>query len=111
MNTTHKTILYATLVTMLTSISLNALADNTWQKNHPRREQVNQRLDNQNQRIQQQVKEGDLSKQQASHIHREDHRIRQEQRQMASQNGGGITHHEQTKLNQQENKVSQQISQ
>jgi hypothetical protein len=93
----------------LAGITQTALADTQWQKNHPRREQVNGRLANQNQRIHNQVKEGDLSKAQAAKLHREDHQIRREERMMASQNGGHITKSEQKVLNQQENKVSNQI--
>jgi hypothetical protein len=93
----------------LAGITQTALADTQWQKNHPRREQVNGRLANQNQRIHNQVKDGDLSKKQAAKLHREDHQIRREERMMASQNGGHITKGEQKVLNQQENKVSNQI--
>ncbi|SFR88578.1 hypothetical protein SAMN05216570_0298 [Dyella sp. OK004] len=84
-------------------------ADTKWQKNHPRREQVNNRLHNQNQRIHNEVKEGDLSKGQAAQLHKDDHQIRQEERDMASQNGGHITKQEQKTLNQQENQVSKTI--
>ena len=93
----------------LAGITQTALADTQWQKNHPRREEVNGRLGNQNQRIHNQVKDGDLSKGQAAKLHREDHQIRREERMMASQNGGHITKSEQKVLNQQENKVSSQI--
>jgi hypothetical protein len=84
-------------------------AETKWEKNHPRRDQVNDRLHNQNKRIHQEVKEGDLTKAQASQLHKEDHQIRQEERDMASQNGGHITKQEQKTLNQQENQVSKQI--
>ena len=83
--------------------------DSAWQKNHPRREQVNNRLANQNKRIQTQVKEGDLTKAQAAKLHKQDNQIRQEERAMASQNGGHITKQEQNTLNQQENAVSKKI--
>jgi len=50
----------------LSGIASNALADDTqWQKDHPRREQVNNRLANQNQRIKQERKEGEITKAQA----------------------------------------------
>lgn len=87
----------------------NAMADTKWQRHHPRREQVNGRLNNQNRRIHQEVKEGDLSHQQAAQLHKDDHQVRQEERAMASQNGGHITKQEQRTLNQQENGVSGQI--
>lgn len=80
-----------------------------WAKNHPRRDQVNDRLENQNRRINQEVKEGEISKNQAAKLHRENRQIRQEERAMASQNGGHITKQEQRTLNQQENAVSRQI--
>ena len=84
-------------------------AETQWQKNHPRRTQVNRRLKRQNRRINQGVKNGTLSQQQAQQLHREDHQIRQEERDMASQNGGHITKQEQGTLNQQENATSHQI--
>ena len=87
------------------------MADTAWQKAHPRREQVNARLANQNRRIHQEVKEGDLSKAQAASLHKDDRQIRSEERAMASQNGGHITKAEQKVLNQQENAVSKQIGQ
>jgi hypothetical protein len=93
----------------LAGITNSALADTQWQKNHPRREQVNGRLANQNQRIHNQVKDGDLSKAQAAKLHKDDRQIRREERAMASQNGGHITKSEQKVLNQQENQVSKQI--
>ena len=89
----------------------SALAETKWEKEHPRRDQVNDRLGHQNKRIKQEVKEGEMSKQQAAKLHKEDHQIRQEERDMASQNGGHITKQEQRTLNQQENKVSRQIGQ
>ena len=84
-------------------------AETQWQKDHPRRTQVNQRLKNQNGRIRQGEKNGTLTPQQAGQLHKEDRQIRQEERDMASQNGGHITKLEQRTLNQQENKVSEQI--
>ena len=86
-----------------------ALADTQWEKDHPRREQVNNRLANQNKRINNEVKQGELTKGQAAQLHKQDHQIRQEERAMASQNGGHITKLEQATLNQQENRVSKEI--
>jgi hypothetical protein len=90
-------------------IAGNAMADTQWQKDHPRREQVNGRLNNQNRRIHREVKEGELTKGQAANLHKQDHQIRQEERAMASQNGGHITKQEHKMLNQQETGVSKQI--
>ena len=87
----------------------HASGETTWQKNHPRRAEVNKRLSNQNSRINQGVKNGTLTKPQAAQLHKEDQQVRQEERDMASQNGGHITKQEQRTLNAQENKVSRQI--
>jgi hypothetical protein len=90
-------------------VSGNALADTTWQQAHPRRTEVNTRLGNQNKRIHTEVKDGKLSKTQALALHKDDHQIRTEERDMASQNGTHISKQEQSTLNQQESAVSQQI--
>jgi hypothetical protein len=84
-------------------------ADGDWKKDHPRRAEVNQRLNNQDKRINQERKEGEISKTQAHQLHKEDRQIRKEEKTMASQNGGHITKQEQRTLNQQENQVSRQI--
>lgn len=83
--------------------------DGQFAKNHPRREQVNERLARQNRRIKAEVAEGDLTARQGARLHREDRMIRREERLMAAQNGGHITKAEQRVLNQQENAVSRQI--
>src|ERR1700732_138987 len=102
--------LTVTAVTLsLGALAGNAMADTQWQKTHPRREQVNNRLANQNKRIHQERKEGEITKAQAAKLHRADHAIRKEERTMASTNGGHITKAEQKALNQQENQVSKQI--
>ena len=59
--------------------------------------------------INRELKEGEITKQQAHQLHREDHAIRQEERDMAKINAGHITKGEQKVLNQQENDVSHQI--
>jgi hypothetical protein len=45
----------------------------------------------------------------AAALHKQDHRIRREERIMAGQNGGHITRQEQRTLNQPENAVSREI--
>jgi hypothetical protein len=99
------------VVVAAAGFSTTAMADTVWQKHHPRREEVNNRLNRQDRRIHQEVKEGEMSHAQAARLHKDDHQIRQEERDMASQNGGHITKGEQRTLNQQENGVSRQIGQ
>ena len=103
-----------TAMMLLTSISLvsvtgSAFAETKWEKNHPRRDQVNDRLERQDVRINQEYKEGDLTKVQTHQLHQEDRGIRQEERSMAKLDGGHITKADQAALNQQENAVSGQI--
>jgi Spy/CpxP family protein refolding chaperone len=104
-----RSLILASALAVLTAVAGTASADTTWQKNHPRREQVNHRLNNQDKRIHNDVKNGTLTKGQAAALHKDDHQVRQEERDMASQNGGHITKGEQKVLNQQENGISQQI--
>jgi hypothetical protein len=48
----HKTLALISIVGILTATAGGAFAaDTPWQKNHPRREQINNRLANQNKRI------------------------------------------------------------
>jgi hypothetical protein len=105
----RKTVTFAAALISIAALVGTASAEDTWQKNHPRRTQVNQRLANQNKRINADVKNGTMSKSQAAAAHHEDHQVRQEERDMASQNGGHITKSEQHVLNQQENGISNQI--
>ena len=101
--------LAAAAAVMLAGMVGTASAETTWQKNHPRRTQVNHRLAKQNNRIRTDVKDGTLTKGQAATLHQEDHQVRQEERDMASQNGSHITKSEQKVLNGQENAISNQI--
>ena len=105
----RKSLSFAAALVMLAGVVGTASAETTWQKNHPRRTQVNHRLHNQNHRIHNDVKNGTMTKGQAAAAHKEDHQVRQEERGMASQNGGHITKPEQRVLNKQENGISSQI--
>ena len=93
----------------LALLASGAQAQNKWQKEHPRRTEVNKRLKRQNKRIRQGEKSGQISQQQAQQLHKEDRQIRQEERDMAAQNGGHITKQEQKALNRQENRESRKI--
>lgn len=110
--TISKTLVLAALAGSLAATGTAAFAadhDGKFAQNRPRREQVNERLANQNKRIKDEVAEGGMSKSKAARLHKKDRQIRQEERLMASQNGGHITKQEQKTLNQQENKVSASI--
>ena len=106
----RKILVLTGLAVTLAGVTGSSFAQETqWQKNHPRRTEVNQRTKVQNARINAKVAEGKMTPGQAQALHKEDHQIHQEERAMASQNGGHITKSEQRTLNQQENAVSKQI--
>ena len=104
----NKIILAIVSVGVLGAAAGSAIADPV-DTNHPRIDQVNDRLHNENQRINQEVKEGDLSKKEAHHLHKKLKRIHHKERVMAKHNGGHITKAEQRSLNHQENEVSKRI--
>nr|WP_295669127.1 hypothetical protein [Sphingomonas sp.] len=104
---TRGVVLAAALFTVAPTIA----SAKTWGASHPRREQVNDRLANQNRRIRNEVKEGDLTRGQARQLHAEDRTIRQEERDYAKLDHGHISKAEKRALNQQENHVSRQIGQ
>lgn len=111
------------LAAMVLSVSAFAQTNNTtapattpaaapkanWDKKHPRRAEVNSRLNNQNARIDNKVDKGTMSPAEAHKLHKEDHAIRKEERTDAAANGGHLTKAEQKHINHQENKVSRQI--
>jgi len=101
----------AAVAALALSFAGTASAQTNWDATHPRRLEVNHRLANQDRRIHQEIREGERSHAEAARLHREDHQIRQEERDMASQNGSHITRREDYALNQQENRVSRQIGQ
>lgn len=95
---------------LLSGLAGAALAtENTWEKHHPRRDQVNDRLENQDKRIDRELKQGEITQAQAAALHKDDHSIRQEERDMASLDGGHITKADQKALDQQENSIGRQI--
>lgn len=84
-------------------------AASNWDKNHPRRAEVNARLANQNKRIDAEKASGQITGAQAKALHQDDHAIRSEEKSMASMDHGHITKADQKALNQQENHVSSAI--
>src|SRR5262249_47970210 len=81
----------------------------TWEERHPRRAQVNHRLNNQNARINNNLAAGRITPREAARLHREVHAVRTEERAAASLHNGHITRGERRALNRQENEVSRQI--
>ena len=78
-------------------------------KQHPRRNEVNQRVDNQRARINEGEKTGKLTPEQAAQLKANDHAIKQQEHAEVKANGGHLTKPEQKQLNQEENANSKLI--
>lgn len=78
-------------------------------KNHPRVNQVNGRIDNQERRIHKEVKEGDITKAQAKQDRQNLKAINQEKKTMRQNDNGHLTKSDQRALNQQLNQNSKNI--
>ncbi len=104
-----KLLFSALFVACLGIANVSMAQDGNSAKNHPRRAEVNRRLNNQDRRINRDVRNGDISRRHANRLHQRDHKIRREERRMAYRHDGHITKREQNKLNRQENHVSHRI--
>lgn len=76
----------------------------------PRENEVNGRLDNENAKINQDYRNGDLSRREVGQLKTEERDIHKEEHAMERANGGGLTRSEQGVLNQQENQLNRQIN-
>jgi hypothetical protein len=102
-------LIVAIAIGILGASATSAFAETAWERNHPRRDQVNDRLQNLNARINHEYREGELTPWQARRLHNEDRMIRGEENTMARFDRGHITGGEQRLLNQQENEMSRDI--
>jgi len=109
MSFAKKAVTFAIGVAMIGGSIGAAAASTPWQRNHPWRVQVNQRLANQNRRIDAELRGGEITPWRARALHAEDRTIRHEERVMAGFNRSHLTPAEHRALNQQENAVSRQI--
>jgi len=105
----RKSILIAVAGAALTFTGIASASANPWQNHHPRRVEVNHRLERQSFRIDRDVREGKITPRQAYRMHREDRAIRRQERVAASFHGGHLTRAEQYRMNREENGVSRQI--
>jgi hypothetical protein len=109
MNVMRKSLVAALAALVVCGVATPSFAENSWERNHPRRDQVNDRIANQFHRISQERREGELSRGQANWLRRQDRHILAEERRDARWNGGYITRGEQAHLNHQLNYVSREI--
>ena len=95
---------------LVAALAAGTAADaQSFAQTHPRRAEVNGRLANQNARITNGVRDGQLTHGEAHALRADDHAIRTEERADAAVNGGHITRGEQRSINRQENANSRAI--
>jgi hypothetical protein len=78
-------------------------------EDHPRRNEVNQRVDNQRERIRDGVQDGNLSHGQAQQLRANDKALKQQEHAAVKANGGHLTAAQQKQLDQQESANSKMI--
>jgi len=107
-----------TIASIVTALSLGGLvlastgfAADQWQRNHPARTEVNQRIRRQDRRINQGLRHGQLNGAEAQQLRNEDRSIYDQEIQDANANHGHITGSERRQLNREENAESRQIYQ
>lgn len=86
-----------------------AFAENAWDRHHPRRDEVNDRIAHQERRITQERREGELSRGQARAMRGQLAGVRAQERYDARFDGSHITRHEQGQLNRELNYTSREI--
>jgi hypothetical protein len=77
---------------------------------HPRVNEVNQREENQQQRIGNGVKNGTLTPQQTSNLERREANVENREKRDMAKNNGHLTKAEQNGINRQQNRISKSIA-
>lgn len=90
-------------------ISMQSMAQTAPVPDHPRENQVNQRLDNQQARVDQGLANGTMNGRQAARDEKHDANIAQREAVDESKHNGHITKAEQSRLNRAENRNSRRI--
>lgn len=107
MNT--KTIVVAVAGLVLAVAGAQAASAQDFAQTHPRRAEVNQRLDRQDARITAERADGAIGAAKAHRLRHADRRIRASERRYAMRHGGHISKAEQSRLNHREDAVSHRI--
>ncbi|HEY5107390.1 MAG TPA: hypothetical protein VII73_11570 [Caulobacteraceae bacterium] len=108
---TRKILIGVMSLALAAGAAATASAQSTWDQTHPRRDEVNQRLQNQNHRIATERREGELTGRQAHRLHTADRRLRMHERHFAARHNGHISRAMQARLSHRENQVSRNIGQ
>jgi len=109
MNAKKSALLAVLSLVMIGAGVTTASADTPWQAQHPRREQVNERLNHQFDRIRQDRREGEIGPGEAARLHHADFRVRLQERRFARFHDGHISRAERGRLNREENRIGRHI--
>lgn len=96
-------------LTMAVGAAGAASAETPWQAHHPRRVEVNHRLDHINRQIRHERREGDLTAAQARRMHERDYALRMQERRFARHDDGHLTRREQVRLNHEETRLHRHV--
>ncbi len=105
----RKSIVLAFTGLLLAGSAAPAFAENAWERSHPWRDQVNDRVGNQFRRINYERREGDLSRGQARALRTQERGVLAEERADARLHNGHITRYEQGQLNRDLNSINREI--
>jgi hypothetical protein len=94
---------------LVAGLATPAFAESAWERNHPRRDQVNDRIANQFHRINQERREGELSRGQARALRMQERGVLAEERADARLHGGHISRVQQAQLNRDLNAIGHEI--
>jgi hypothetical protein len=86
-----------------------ASAETPWQAHHPRRVEVNHRLDRINRHIRHERRDGDLTAAQARRLHERAYMIRVQEHRYAMHHRGHLSRYEQARLNHEENALHRHV--
>lgn len=86
-----------------------ASAETPWQAHHPRRVEVNHRLNHINRQVREERHEGDLTAAKARRLHERDYAIRMQERRFARHDGSHLTRREQVRLNHEETALHRHV--
>ena len=91
------------------AVAQSGAGPGVYDPNHPRVNEVNQREQDQQNRIAQGIKSGQLTPGETSRLERQENRIQRNERRDMRRDGGHLTRADQARLNREENHVSRHI--
>jgi hypothetical protein len=97
------------IISILSSALLTGTATLAFAQNPPKEGKIKERKENQQKRIAQGVKSGELTPHETARIENNESKINKEVRQDRKANGGNLTNKEKAQVNRQQNRVSKEI--